>query len=79
LVRSGDSEESWLNEGLSHLSEDLVAKLVDGGNNSRIAAFLANPELVGLLGSASFNSGKRGAAYPTGWSTGGQSGAATWG
>jgi hypothetical protein len=63
LVRSGTAEESWLNEGLSHLSEDLVAGLTATSNQHNIAAFFADPSSVGLAGNASFHAGKRGAAY----------------
>ena len=64
IVRSGNAEVSWLNEGLSHLSEDLVERgFEDGGNVNLVNAFLANPAIAGLEGSASSNKQKRGAAY----------------
>jgi hypothetical protein len=63
LVRGGDAEESWLNEGLSHLSEDLVAGHATSGNGDNIGNFLRAPESVGLGGDASLDNRKRGAAY----------------
>ncbi|MBT3342189.1 MAG: T9SS type A sorting domain-containing protein [Gemmatimonadetes bacterium] len=63
LVRFGDSEVSWLNEGLSHLTEDLVEGHATGGNANRVATYLANPGLVGLIGDASTSAAKRGGAY----------------
>jgi hypothetical protein len=63
LVHRGVGEESWLNEGLSHLSEDLVSNPGDNGNLRRATAFLAAPSAVGLEGLASFDTAKRGAAY----------------
>lgn len=64
LVRSGEAEASWLNEGLSHLSEDLVDDgFVTGGVARLIDDFLAEPWSAGLQGEASFDSRKRGASY----------------
>ncbi len=61
LIRNGRPEESWLNEGLSHVCEDLV-----GGhethNRQNIERFLANPHRTPLRGSVE-NPGVRGAAY----------------
>lgn len=50
LVRGGESEASWLNEGLSHVSEDLVDGFVSGGNSDNVRDFLADPAAVGLTG-----------------------------
>ena len=53
LVRGGISEVSWLNEGLSHLAEDLVADHHVSGNYSlptRGAAYLFVRSLVDLMG-----------------------------
>ena len=63
LVRGGDAEESWLNEGLSHLSEDMVAGHATSGNGANISAFLRAPQRAGLGGDAALDDGKRGAAY----------------
>ena len=63
LVRRGMSEASWLNEGLSHLAEDLVADHEESGNGRNIRAFLSAPEAIGLLGSARVDSSFRGASY----------------
>ena len=63
LVQNGDSEETWLNEGLSHVAEDLVGGHIDGGNADLVADFMNNPERYALTGDASLNSGIRGAAY----------------
>jgi hypothetical protein len=63
LVRGGEGERNWLNEGLSHLAEDLVAGYEDSGQNEIIAAFLADPSAVGLEGEALMDRRKRGAAY----------------
>jgi len=64
LVRSGEAEVSWLNEGLSHLSEDLVDDgFVTGGVARLVDAFLAEPWATGLGGDAGFDSRKRGASY----------------
>ena len=62
LVRFGDSEVSWLNEGLSHVAEDLVGGH-RVGNAERVATYLADPTTVGLVGDASTSSAKRGGAY----------------
>jgi len=63
LTRFGEPEHSWLNEGLSHLSEDLVGGFVDGGNAQLVQAYLADPGAVGLEGDAVMDLRKRGAAY----------------
>ena len=63
LVRRGEGEVSWLNEGLSHLSEDLVAGYAVSGQNEIVSAFLEDPSSVGLEGEALLYAAKRGAAY----------------
>lgn len=63
LVRRGASEANWLNEGLSHLSEDLVAGYAVSGQSDVIQAFLEEPAAVGLAGEALLDPAKRGAAY----------------
>ncbi len=59
----GQSEESWLNEALSHLTEDLVGDYIAGGNRDQVETFLAHPEQFSLTGDAQLNPGIRGAAY----------------
>ncbi|MSS70316.1 MAG: choice-of-anchor D domain-containing protein [Candidatus Latescibacteria bacterium] len=64
LARTGgESEDSWLNEGLSHITEDLVGDHTLGGNNGLVETFLAHPERYSLTGDALLNLGVRGAAY----------------
>ena len=63
LLRNGDAESSWLNEGLSHVTEDLVGGHIAGGNPDLIFAFMAAPERYSLTGEALLNLGVRGAAY----------------
>ncbi len=63
LVRRGAAEESWLNEGLSHLAEDLVSGYSESGQDDNIAAYLRDPEAAGLIGDAGSYSARRGAAY----------------
>lgn len=64
LARTGgESEDSWLNEALSHLSEDLIGDHTLGGNNGLVETFLAHPERFSLTGEALLNVGVRGAAY----------------
>lgn len=63
LVENGDAEESWLNEGLSHVAEDLVGGHIDGGNTDLVSDFMSTPEKYALTGDAALNSGIRGAAY----------------
>ena len=65
FVNGGDGEESWLNEALSHFTEDLVGEHVAGGNPSRLDAFLAAPESFRMNGAAFASSGIRAAAYLT--------------
>ncbi|MSR82984.1 MAG: hypothetical protein EXS58_08675 [Candidatus Latescibacteria bacterium] len=63
LVRHGEGEANWLNEGLSHLAEDLVSGYIASGQGEIIAAFLEAPGEVGLAGEALMDRRKRGAAY----------------
>ena len=63
LVRRGEAEVTWLNEGLSHLAEDLVAGHSESGNGSNIADFLRDPEAVSLEPGAIDDTAHRGAAY----------------
>lgn len=61
FVAGGSSEESWLNEGLSHLAEDLVGYGQE--NPSRIEVFMANPSYYGPISPGSPGLAERGAAY----------------
>ena len=61
LIRNGRPEENWLNEGLSHLCEDLVGDH-EAHNRRNIERFLANPRHTPLRGSVD-NPAVRGAAY----------------
>ncbi len=63
LVRRGISEVSWLNEGLSHLAEDLVADHHVSGNYHLVRTFLEEPGAVGLVDGYLVDSPTRGAAY----------------
>ncbi|MDA0337971.1 MAG: hypothetical protein O2782_22610, partial [bacterium] len=63
LVRRGESEATWLDEGLSHVAEDLVDGFVTGGNSNNVRNFLADPGAVGLTAQDYVNSAERGAAY----------------
>ena len=63
LVRRGEAEAGWLNEGLSYLAEDLVANYAVSGVNDIVTAFLKEPSAVGLEGEARLDARKRGAAY----------------
>ena len=61
LIRNGRPEENWLNEGLSHVCEDLVGGH-DAHNRQNIERFVANPHRTPLRGSVD-DPGVRGAAY----------------
>jgi hypothetical protein len=62
LVRGGQSEALWLNEGLSHLAEDLNG--FDDGNEVRSALYLDDPGATGLAVSGGGNSlAERGASF----------------
>ena len=63
LVRGGASEATWLDEGLSHVAEDLVDGFVPGGNSDNVREFLADPGAVGLTAQDRVNGAERGAAY----------------
>ncbi|MFN2433163.1 MAG: IPT/TIG domain-containing protein [Gemmatimonadota bacterium] len=62
LVRGGQSEDTWLNEGLSSIAEDLNG--FDDGNLGRTAFFLDAPGEHGLaLPAGPDGLGQRGAAF----------------
>lgn len=57
----GVPESAWLNEGLSHLTEDLVGYGQE--NYSRVSVFFNYPSYYQLVASGSPGLGQRGAAY----------------
>jgi len=59
VVKGGSAETSWLNEGLSHLTEDLVGFGVE--NYSRYNLFLASPQSYSLAGGTTLS--HRGGIY----------------
>ncbi|OGQ04883.1 MAG: hypothetical protein A3F82_10095 [Deltaproteobacteria bacterium RIFCSPLOWO2_12_FULL_44_12] len=61
FVSKGTAEEPWLNEGMSHLAEDLFGQNQE--NPSRYAIFLKNPSAYSLVSSRSPGLAARGAAY----------------
>lgn len=61
FVNKGSSEEAWLNEGLSHLAEDMMGQNQE--NPSRYALYLQNPSAYPLTTSKSPNLATRGGAY----------------
>jgi hypothetical protein len=61
LVNGGSSEESWLNEGLSHFAEDRAGFGME--NPSRAEMFLMSPEMTSLAPSGSPDLYERGAEY----------------
>lgn len=63
LMRSARSEESWLNEALSVVTEDLVSGYLEGGNPELVKTYLYSPQDYSMTGSAQFNKGIRGAGY----------------
>ena len=61
FVQGGTAEEPWLNEALSHFTEDIMG--LGRENPSRVAMFLANPSVAGLVASGTPNLLERGASY----------------
>lgn len=61
LVNGGSSEESWLNEALSHFAEDRTGFGME--NPSRVEMYLMSPELTSLAPSGSPDLYERGAEY----------------
>ena len=61
LVNSGSTEESWLNEALSHFAEDLVG--FGQENPSRVEVYLESPGNVSLAAAGSPDLAERGAGY----------------
>ena len=63
LLRNGHCEESWLNEAMSHVCEDLIGRHTQGGNRNLISQYRNEPYHYSLTGPAVFSTGIRGAAY----------------
>lgn len=63
LLRNGRCEESWLNEAMSHVCEDLVERHTQGGNRNLISRYRNAPHEYSVTGPATFSTGVRGAAY----------------
>lgn len=61
FINGAPPEQNWLNEGISHLMEDLMGYGIE--NPSRYALFLANTASSGLVVSGQPNLLERGAAY----------------
>lgn len=61
IVLSGDAEEDWLNEALSHFTEDLVG--YGRENYSRYDLFLDSPQSYAVVTSASPSLAQRGGGY----------------
>ena len=61
FVNGGAPEEAWLNEGMSHLIEDIMGH--GSSNATRYSMFLANPSHTPLVSEGSPNLSQRGAAY----------------
>ena len=61
FVQGGSAEEPWLNEALSHFTEDIMG--LGRENPSRVAMYLASPSVTGLVTSGSPNLLERGASY----------------
>lgn len=61
FVKGGTPEQNWLNEGLSHLAEDLVGYGQE--NPSRYALFLGSTAYAGVVTMSQPNLYQRGASY----------------
>lgn len=61
FVEGGAPEENWLNEGMSHLIEDVMG--YGNENPSRYALYLASPSSYGIVTQYSPNLMERGGAY----------------
>lgn len=61
FVNEGSPEENWLNEGLSHFSEDILG--VGQENPSRVEVFLDDPSSSGPFTNGSPGLAERGASY----------------
>ncbi|MBI2346746.1 MAG: hypothetical protein HYV03_07715 [Deltaproteobacteria bacterium] len=61
LAGQGKPEEAWLNEGLSHLAEDLLGYGIE--NPARYALYLQRPEIYGLVTAGSPGLAERGGIF----------------
>lgn len=61
LVNRGPTEDPWLNECLSHFTEDITG--FGNENPSRVAIFLSQPAATALIPSTAPNLSERGACY----------------
>lgn len=61
VVAGGVSEENWLNEGMSHLTEDLVG--YNRENYSRYSLYLNSPQSYNLVTTSSPGLAQRGGSY----------------
>jgi hypothetical protein len=61
MVNGGSSEDNWLNEALSHFSEDILGYGKE--NPSRSEVYLNNTSYYGPISSGSPSLGERGASY----------------
>lgn len=61
IVRAGSAEDNWLNEAISHFTEDLVG--YGRENYSRYDLFLASPQSNAVVTSGSPSLAQRGAGY----------------
>ena len=61
LVSGGQPEDNWLNEGISHLMEDVMGHNQE--NPSRYALYIASPSTYGIVTQSSPNLMERGGSY----------------
>lgn len=61
FVHGGSAEDSWLNEAMSHLIEDVMGQ--GNENPSRYSLYLASPSSSGVVVGSSPNLSQRGASY----------------
>lgn len=61
FIARGQSENSCLNEGLSHLAEDLLGEGME--NPSRYGIYLASPQSYSVISCSSAGLGSRGGSY----------------
>ncbi|MFH1830117.1 MAG: hypothetical protein ABH871_05005 [Pseudomonadota bacterium] len=61
FVQGGAAEDNWLNEGMSHLIEDVMG--YNRENPSRYALYLSSPSVYGIVTQSSPNLLERGGSY----------------
>ncbi|QQR80180.1 MAG: hypothetical protein IPJ69_12795 [Deltaproteobacteria bacterium] len=61
FIQGGSTEEPWLNEALSHFSEDITG--FGNENPARERIFLANPSQISIAPNSSPTLGQRGGSY----------------